>query len=184
MKGQISIILAGILLTGCFQGTKFPYNRRLPNGYYENWKYSPTLYLKISNDTAFADFIIIDKFPRNLISDTLFYNSAAKYWKSEQNILQQSGAYYEFFNISNQGRRKVVIRTIRTNKLLNKKTVDRTKNYAYVNREQTKYQQVATDRSRYNRIRQKFGLFDSLEIMSHEELIIAFEKFKVELYKE
>lgn len=186
MRKMILCSMTSLLLMACLnKATKFPYNTRLPDGYYENLAYSPTLYLRISQDTAFADFMIIDKFPRYLESDTLFCESSGKSWKSKQWKLMQSGAYYVIFPVfSDNYKHKVQVRKIRTNKLLSKRAVDRDKNYAYVNMEQSRYQQTAKDKGKYNLIRQRYRLFDSLENMSHEDLLIAFKKFKEELYQE
>lgn len=186
MKLLILSSMTGLLLISCInKATKFPYNTRLPDGYYENWAYTPTLYLKISHDTAFADFMIIEKFPRSLSSDTLFYEPSGKNWKSNNWMLLQSGAYYELSPIYSDGNRhKALVRKIRTNKLLNKQTVDRNKNYAFVNLEQSRYQKGSNNTNRFYQIKQKYAFFDSLDIMSHEQLLISFKKFREELYKE
>lgn len=177
--------MTSLLLMSCLnRATKFPYNTRLPDGYYENWAYSPTLYLRISQDTAFADFITIEKFPRHLESDTLFCEPSGKSWKSKQWKLMQSGAYFVIFPIfSDNYKHKIALRRIRTNKLLSKRTVDRDKNYAFVNMEQGRYQQGSNDTGRFNRIKEKYTFFDSLNILTHEELLFRFQKFREELYK-
>ncbi|MBO9633130.1 MAG: hypothetical protein J7578_08420 [Chitinophagaceae bacterium] len=188
MKSLILSLLTGLFLVSCYtNGTRFPYHSRLPDGYYESRDHYEVLYLKISKDSAFADFMYLEKFPRYLRSDTLLYDPAAKKWVNEKFSLYQPGEYYELSNYrkrDTQHRVHPVIYHIRANKKLNKRLVDTDKNYAYVHAEQSKYQFSGRDPNRYQLLRQKYGLFDSLSILSHEELLAAFKKFKEELYKE
>ncbi|RZS71480.1 hypothetical protein EV199_3383 [Pseudobacter ginsenosidimutans] len=175
------------MLAGCyFKATKFPGNSKLPAGFYRGGNGWDLLFLKISNDSAYADFIHMEKFPRELHSDTLLYHPSTQSWKSKKGELSQQGKYYSIkssytCNTCTMPVEVKIHHKIIADKKLTQSKIDTYKNYAYVNMQHHFYVMKDTVNRRkvhYYQLKEKHLFFDSLELMSHEELLAAYEKFR------
>lgn len=49
---------------------------KIPPAYY----HGTGVFVKVNADTAIADFIFIQKYPRELLTDTLFYDEKTQTW--------------------------------------------------------------------------------------------------------
>lgn len=69
---------------------------RMSNGYYHgNDKLFTDAFVKVVDDTAFVDFILFEKYPRELLSDTLFYDSANQMFLGRiSGIIFKNGRYH------------------------------------------------------------------------------------------
>ncbi|WP_127128911.1 hypothetical protein [Pseudoflavitalea rhizosphaerae] len=190
MKKLIPFFCCIPLLAGCyFKATKSPGNSRLPAGLYRGGNGWDLIFLKISNDSAYADFIHLEKFPRELHSDTLVYNTVTQSWKSVKSELLQQGKYYSIKSsytcvtctmpVGVKIEHKII-----ADKKLTQVKIDSYKNYAYVNMQHSIYVRKDTINKRkahYYQLKEKHLFFDSLDIMPYEKLRAAYEKFRAEI---
>ncbi len=107
------------------------YDTKILNGYYYgNDKMFTSVFVKISGDTAFVDFIFFQKYPRELLSDTLFYQDNHIFTGRIVNILPESNKYYICTNQESKVFGNKVKIKIKSNELYYQKHIDEFKNYA------------------------------------------------------
>lgn len=67
----------------------------ISHGYYTGGdKLFTSVFVEVKNDTAIADFIFIQKYPRRLLTDTLSYSQNTRKWIGRSSILYQKGSNY------------------------------------------------------------------------------------------
>jgi hypothetical protein len=193
MKKNFVAVFFLIMLAGChFKATKFPENSRLSEGLYRGGNGWELVFLKISNDSAYADFIHLEKFPRELHSDTLQYDAVSGTWKSKTGSLVQTGNYYSITGrhtceTCSQPVPVTINQKIIADRKLTQAYIDSYKNYAYVNMQHHNYIKKDTLKKRkvhYYELKEKHLFFDSLHLMSHERLRVVYKKFQEEYEKE
>lgn len=187
MKRFIPILCIFPLLAGCFsKATKFPVSSKLPAGLYRGGKGWDLLFLKIRRDSAYADFIHIEKFPRELHSDTLLYDPSTQSWKSKKSELSLQDKYYSIKSsytcktCTMPVEVKIEHKIIADKKLTQVK-IDSYKNYAYVNMQHHFFvvrDTMSRRRVHYYQLKEKHLFFGSLDTMPHEKLLAAYEKFR------
>lgn len=182
-----------ILLAGCyFKATRFPPNTKLAEGLYRGGDGWDLVFLKISKDSVYADFIHLEKFPRELHSDTLQYNPATSSWKSITGSLVQTGDHFIIttrYNCETCSQPVPVTINLKiiADKKLTKAYIDSYKNYAYVNMQHHHYLKKDTlnrRRVHYYQLKEKHLFFDSLHLMTHERLLVVYKKFQEEYEKD
>lgn len=159
----------------------------IPNGYYHgNDKLFTNVFVDVRGNLAIADFILFDKFPRELITDTLLYNadSLAFLGQTSRIAVIDKNIY-----ISSQGQifgKKIKLK-ITNNKTHYEEHINEYKNYAvwyetYIeylvmngnNEEAGKY---------FKEQGQEYQVKSKMDHLSHEDFLIELEKFKGHLRK-
>jgi hypothetical protein len=92
IKTMIGIVLL-VGLQGCKAQSKPAQSEsKVPEGYFTgtagHWNFK-RVFLRVTHHTAIADFIIDDKGPRDLYTDTLTYDLTNKTWRGKTSRLFQ-----------------------------------------------------------------------------------------------
>ncbi|HVK49194.1 MAG TPA: hypothetical protein VM488_15145 [Pseudobacter sp.] len=190
MKNFLSLFIACFILSSCyFKPTKFAANSRLQDGFYRSGNGWANTYFRVSGDTAFADFILIDKFPRELESDTLYYHVASQSWKSHKGQLAQQGKLYQYTsyytcNTCSVEKQYNIKSELRKDTKLNQQYIDTYKNYAVVNEFHSyviRQDTLSRINPKYYTLKEKVPLFSNLNSISHAEFLKEFARFKKEV---
>ncbi|MGN6420906.1 MAG: hypothetical protein ACTHMC_25570 [Pseudobacter sp.] len=192
MKYYLYFICACFTLNSCyFKPTKFEAKSRLDNGYYRSGNGFSTTFFEVNGDTAYADFILIDKFPRELESDTLYYNAASQSWKSDKSQLAREGKIYRYTSVYTCNtcsvEKEYNIRSeLKKDKKLTRQYIDSYKNYAAVNEFHSfviRQDTLSRINPHYYELKEKVSFFSNLNTISHAEFLKEFAKFKKEVIK-
>lgn len=192
MKQFLTGVCSLFFLTSCYyKATKFPEQTKLPDGLYSGSNGWNLVFVKISNDSAYADFIHIEKFPRELHSDTLQFDDASQSWKSNKGSLTQNGVYYSITTKYNcetcsQPVPVTINQKIKTDKKLTQAYIDTYKNYAFLNMKQHEHM----IKSRPNKVHpvfyylnDKHMFLDSIDLMTHTQFLVAYKNYEEEMKK-
>lgn len=187
MKYHLYFFCACITLGGCyFKPTRFAANSRLDNGFYRSGNGFSTTFFQVIGDTVYADFILIDKFPRELESDTLYYSAASQSWKSNKGQLAQEGRIYQYTSVYTCNtcsvEKEYNIRSeLKKDKKLTRQHIDSYKNYAVVNEFHSfliRQDTLSRINPNYYELKEKVPLFSNLNNISHAEFLKEFAQFK------
>lgn len=190
MKYYLYFICACFILSSCyFKPTKFEANSRLDNGFYRSGNGFSTTFFQVNGDTAYADFILIDKFPRELESDTLYYNPSSQSWKSNKSQLAQAGKIYQYTSVYTCNtcsvEKEYNIRSeLKKDKKLTRQYIDSYKNYAAVNEFHSfviRQDTLSKINPKYYELKEKVSFFSNLNSISHAEFLKEFTQFKKEV---
>lgn len=145
----------------------------MPQGYYAGSDYLfSTIFLKVDKDTAFADLVQIEKFPRNLHSDTLFYKDG-KWAGASTQLFRKNGKYFVRMNAM-----KVKVRQDEVYYLAHS---DQVRNSGMA---RSVYESMAGNDStklKHERLAEKYKLHEMINTMKHADFIKAFAAFRAEL---
>ncbi len=155
---------------------------KMPPGYYTGSdKLFTIVFLKVTGDTAIADFIMVQKFPRDLHADTLVYDGSNNTWKGKNTRLYQERNSY-FINSSQpmfQGRIR-----IKSNETYYKKELDNHKNLALMRRDYIDFTRKTTNEAswhKYKDLQNKHELHKLATSLKHAEFLKEYEKFRSEV---
>lgn len=184
-KTIICIVLLAALQSCNAQSIPAQSESNLPEGYFtgagEKWSFM-RVFVQVSNHTAIADFIIDDKGPRDLYTDTLAYDLTNKTWRGKTSrLFQKKGAWYV---ATTQPAFETEIK-LKANEAFYKQENNWYKNAAVIRRHYVSYITQSTNRekslSNYNALRDKYELLTRVRSLDHIEFLKMFEKFKAEL---
>lgn len=184
-KTMMSIVLLAGLQSCNAQSIPAQSESKLPEGYYTgvagNYNFK-RVFLQVSSHIAIADFIIDDKGPRDLYSDTLQYDLNNKTWKGKTSrLFQKKAAWYI---ATNEPAFETEIK-LKADEAFYKKENNWYKNAAVTQRHFVSYINQSTNRqkslSNYNALRDKYELLTRERSLDHREYLKTFEKFKTEL---
>jgi hypothetical protein len=186
-KITLLLFLLAVITSCTRQHTPAKTAVNIPEGYYKGGDQLFTIaYLQVMKDTVFADFIHIDKFARNLYSDTLVYDGSNQIWKGSTKILyKKRGAYYistkePFF----AGKLKV---KFESNEAVYQQQIDKHKNVALLRKHYEDYINAnvhkAEAEKRYDELKTKYDL-PSLVTLKHADFLKALATFTLALEKE
>lgn len=165
-----------------FQQTAF--STDIFSGYYfGSDKGFKRVFLRINNHIAIADFIFVQKYPRELLSDTLLFDKSTNIWVGQYSILhEKDGKYYvRTKNASSIFATKKDIR-IRLNEQYYKKNIDEYKNLAIWHKYYKDYLRENENKDyamkRFYEIEKKYNLN---KLQNHSCFLKEFERMKSEL---
>lgn len=190
MKYYLLLFCAFVALSSCyFKPTKFAANSRPNNGFYRSGDGWSATFFQVNGDTVLADFILIDKFPRELESDTLYYDPSSQSFRSQKGQLSQQGKIYQYVssyicNTCSVEKRYNIKSYLRSDKKLTRQYIDSYKNYAVVNEFHSftiRQDTLSRINPKYYELKEKVPLFSNLNTMSHAAFLKEFELFKKEL---
>jgi hypothetical protein len=162
---------------------------RIPDGHYIGSRFMLPVFIKVAGDTAFVDILVVDKMPRRLYTDTLYYDAQSRRWGGKTTVLCQK-------------KKKIVLQTTTQTPLHNVNdeiTVKHNKRYTdqYLDHEKN----VATWRTFHEPYYEKFvsqvppgGYSPDLHVLNiaeeglnfdlkHTEFLKTFEDFKTRLQR-
>jgi hypothetical protein len=166
------------------------YSSGIPDGFYVGSdKLFTLVFLKISNDTAFVDFIHVEKFPRSLYSDTLLHDQATETWKGKTSRLYKKRQSYF---VATTGSNTEVPTTkknpvenrikIKANEIYYKQHADVKRNAAVWRKTYEDFLNTSdNDPGKLEALQNKFELENLIRSLPHPEFMKIFEKFKAEL---
>lgn len=156
---------------------------KIPSGYYHGGdKISTGVFVKIESDKAIADFILKDKYPRELLTDTLYYRQNDNTWQGKvSEIYQKQEKYYV--------RSKATLFIFGSKKEIRIKTdenyykyIDEYKNLAVLHMFHDEYQKKNGDKANseehFQEILRKYNLS---QVQKHENYLIELKKLESEL---
>lgn len=193
MKLFLYNIFCLLILSGCYyKPTKFPEQTKLPDGFYTAGNGWDLVFLKLSNDSVYADFIHMEKFPRELHSDTLQYDAASQTWKSNKGALTRKGAYYSITTkytceTCTTPLPVTINQKIKKDKKLTQAHIDSYKNYAYLNMQhviEIKKDSLKRVKAKFYEINERPLFLDSIHLMSHPQFLISYKKYQEEIEKQ
>jgi hypothetical protein len=158
---------------------------KLQEGYYAGSdKLFNIVFLKVNKDTAIADFILVEKFPRDLYTDTLVYEGNS-FWKGKTTKLyHKKRAHY----IASGQRPFESPIKIRPNEALYRKRIDVYKNLAMLNKDQELYlaNKGSDEEARkiYEEIEARYEINKLANTLKHSDFLREYEKFKAAFAKE
>lgn len=171
---------------GCFCSGKQVFDTsKIPDGYYHGSdKLFKSVYVKIMNDTAIADFIYFQKYPRDLITDTLIYNESNKIWVGRSSkMYQKNDKYYVSLNeLFVFGKTEL---RIKLKEKYYKETIDEYKNIAVLHKFKEDYLNKSVNKEAAGKLfveaGEKYGINKILKKLKHTDFLKELEKFKFEL---
>jgi hypothetical protein len=178
-----------MLLLGVFESCSAqnaPANAvKLPDGYYAGSdKLFNIVFLKVSNDTAIADFILVEKFPRDLHTDTLVYERNNVWNGKTTKLYQKKYAYY----ITSGQRPFISPIKVRSNEALYRKRIDVYKNLALLNKDRESYlankDRNNEARKTYEELETRYEINKLANTLQHTDFLREYEKFKTALTKQ
>lgn len=148
----------------------------MPQGYYAGSDYLfSTIFLKVDKDTAFADLVQIEKFPRNLHSDTLLYTDGRWTGASTQ-LFRKNGKYFVRMNAMKM--------KVKQDEVYYLSHSDQVRNSGMA---RSVYESIAGNDStklKHERLAEKYKLQEMINTMKHADFVKAFAAFKTELLSE
>ena len=164
---------------------------QVPDGFYHGGdKLFSVVFLKKQGDTAFADFIHWDKFPRQLVKDTLVFNSTDQTWSGnfsrlatvkEKLVIDRKEGSVTEINYPLFGRKGL---HIKENEKRYKEVYNEYTNLAVMNQYYRAYieknGETPEARKRYYSIYEKSQL-DSIKLLDHQAFLLAHKRFTAEL---
>jgi hypothetical protein len=93
---MITVFLSHLILTlASLLSPEVPApNTKIPDGHYRGAEFLIRIIMRVSGDTAFVDFLAVDKYPREIQVDTLYYNPALASWTGKYTVLVQERKKY------------------------------------------------------------------------------------------
>jgi hypothetical protein len=64
-----------------------PADPQITKGYYRGAVFMLNVFVRVSDDTAFVDFVVWDKYPREVTADTLYYSQVGNAWQGKYSVL-------------------------------------------------------------------------------------------------
>lgn len=155
----------------------------MPDGYYYGSDGLFTIvFVKLAQDTAVADFIHVDKFPRALYTDTLLYDAGYNTWRGSISQLYQKG---NAWRIATSPPRFASRIKIKPNEAYYKEHIDAQKNFALSRKDYEDYfrknENNAAARIRYEELESKYDIGKLSSTLKHPEFLKEYQKFKAEL---
>lgn len=154
---------------------------QLPPGYYTaSDKLFTLVFVNAKPDTAIVDFILFEKFPRELLTDTLIYNATGRQYKGRMAVLFEKGPdyYVKLETDSATFNNKKALR-IKSDKGYYVKSIDEYKNIAVWNSYYRGYMKRSVNkvnsRKRFHQLEEQFHLDTSKK---HSQFLVDFQKFK------
>jgi len=179
-KMNIIFFFQLVLLMNCFYFfDKNHISSNIPSGYY----HGSGVFVVVNNDTAIADFIFFQKYPRELMTDTLLYNESNHNWLGESSTLyEKKGKYYIRINDkSSLFYRKKDIR-IKQDENYYKNHIDEYKNLAVLHKCYVDYLDVSKDKvdasKRFYELQKNYNLN---QLLNHSDFLKELKKFKSDL---
>ncbi len=160
---------------------------KIPEGYYYGSdKLFTNVFVKIVNDTAIIDFILIQKYPRELLNDTLLYNSDNQIFLGRiSNLRINNDIKYVCNNEMSLIFGKNIKIRIKQNKAFYEKHIDEYKNYAvwyeFYKKYIDNYDNKEDARRYFQDQEKKYKIKLMLDTLKHKDFVEELEKFKNEL---
>jgi hypothetical protein len=76
-----------LALASLLQPEAPPADPKITNGYYRGAVFMFSIFMRVSGDTAFVDFVAWDKYPREVAADTLYYSEVENAWQGKYSVL-------------------------------------------------------------------------------------------------
>lgn len=154
--------------------------------YYGNDKLFTNVFVKVAGDTALIDFILFQKYPRELLSDTLLYYASNHMFSGRTtNILLKNGRNYICTNQESMVFDKKVEIKLKPNETYYKKHINEYKNYAVWHQCYKEYlmnNDNKDDARMYFQVQsKKKNIKSMLDTYSHKYFLKELDKFKSEL---
>jgi len=154
-----------------------------PGGYYfGSDRLFTTVFVKLAHDTAIADFIYVEKFPRALYTDTLLYNAGQNAWQGSISRLYQKRNSWRIATGSPHFASRI---KIKPNETYYKEHIDAQKNFALFREDYEEYfkknENNAAARTKYAELESKYDIGRLSQTLKHAEFLKEYEKFKAEL---
>lgn len=153
--------------------------------YYGSDKLFNIAFLKMMKDTAIADFIVFQKFPRAVLTDTLLYNVANNIWLGRKSKLYQKKGKYHLATLTDSttfGKSDI---RIYLDEALYKKKINEYKSLAvwreYYENNLKKNRNKEEVTRQFTALEKKYNLNKLAKTLIHSEFLVEFEKFKLEL---
>ncbi|MBC7950147.1 MAG: hypothetical protein H7Y42_19845 [Chitinophagaceae bacterium] len=180
---KISVLLLFLLIASKSNSQALSIPRSdLADGYYRGHSFMMAGYVRVSNDTAIADFIQLDKMPRDLHTDTLFYDAVEETWKGKTARLYKKGRTWR---IENEMPWFAARMKIKEDEKVYKSQINIQKNLAL---ERKGYEEYFKEKGstveatqQYGAVRKKFDIYQLATTLTHAEFLVEYAKFKAAL---
>ena len=154
-----------------------------PDGYYYGSdRLFTNVFVKLAHDTAFADFIHVEKFPRALLTDTLLYDAGQNAWRGSTSKLYQKG---NAWRIANNPPRFTSGIKIKPDETYYKEHIDAQKNFALSRKDYEDYFRKNENNpeaaKKYAALESKYDIGHLSATLKHAEFLKEYEKFKAAL---
>ncbi len=150
-----------------------------PEGFYTgNGKLFIIAYVKVSQGRAVADIIYKDKFPRDLLTDTLVYVGSSNSWKDKATSLyNKKGSWY----IDAQNTLFASSIKLETNEKQYREHIHQHKNLAFLRKAYIAYREQSSDKMKatetYEQLVKAFDLNAKASKLNHEAFLKEYENF-------
>jgi hypothetical protein len=158
------------------------------NGYYFGSDKSFTsVFVRLAGDTAFADFILFQKYPRDLLTDTLLWEPGnRKFFGHHTFILQKDKNYFVYTNENSMVFDKQLSIKIKPNESYYKNYLNEYKNSAFLYKYYKEYLKSKENkeeaRKQFQKQLKEYGFETMMDTLNHKAFIEEVEKFKTKLH--
>lgn len=155
----------------------------LPEGLYTGNQLFIIAYVQVRGDMIIADLIYKDKFPRDFLTDTLYYNGTNNSWKGKiTNLYQKKISWY--INTKNPPVFESTIK-LKANEKQYKEYFNRHKNLALLRKTYIAYIEQSTNKveatEMFEQIVKSFDLNAKANKLHYEAFLKEYENFKAKL---
>jgi hypothetical protein len=185
MKNLLNCLLLVVMAEGCTaQSGKVKSSASLPPGYYTGRELFNQVFVKVEQGTVIADHIFIEKFPRDLLTDTLVPQKDQSEWKGKWTSLYTKGG--RWYISTKQPFFASTIR-IKVNEGYYKEQINKKKNAALLEKERFNYQQKSADKggsqAYFDSLKNQYGLDEKVNVLTHADFLKVYEQFRIALTK-
>jgi hypothetical protein len=185
-KINLIIILLAISIHSLGQKQMVNTPGKVPEGYYMgNDGLFIVAYVKVEDEKVYADFVHIEKFPRDLYSETLSPDlSDSSFVGSTSRLYEKNGKYYITIEREGTAFGKMKIR-LKHNEKGYKAGIENNRNYAAFNKFYVEYVDADKEdknaRSRFWDFYNKKQIGKEMESLKHADFLVRFAEYKKEL---
>ena len=181
------ILYAMLIMVVSCNNLKLPKKQANPliEGYYMGFAPFEKNYLFIKNDCIIVDQIHVEKFPRSLISDTLFFNSRDNNWTGKLFSFYYYKNHFHLRNLKYTTHKNRFRIKLRNDEVYYKENINSDKNYGvwreyYISQIRSNPKEEMLRVKKFTALIDRYSLYNKIGGYSHQDFLLLFEKIKLE----